>query len=127
MRLLNKIKKNILNYEKKTNTGFIWHEIKQAFSDGLKDYLSSTQNLFDLIMIILYSVSFALKYYTIFLVRSHMDAIGTESFWIRVAHMNETDLETQKDVFATFYWLNEGKLVQLSFVKLQSDFTFNLI
>ncbi len=92
--------------------GFIWYEIKQAYSNGLKDYLSSTNNLFDLIMIILYTASFALKYYTIFLVRVYMDKIGTESFWYQVETMNSTDYGLQKEIFSIFYWLNEGKNIK---------------
>jgi hypothetical protein len=64
--------------------------------------------MFDFIMIILYTASFALKYYTIFLVRNYKDDIGTEAFWQKVEMLNATDYSLQKDIYSAFYWLNEG-------------------
>ena len=46
--------------------GFLSHEFKQAFIDGLKDYLLSWNNIVDSCMNILYLSSFALKYYVFF-------------------------------------------------------------
>ena len=46
--------------------GFLWHEIKQAYGDGLKDYVLSWNNIVDSSMNILYLSSFALKYYVFF-------------------------------------------------------------
>jgi len=46
--------------------GFLWHEIKQGYMDGLKDYLLSWNNIVDSCMNILYISSFALKYYVFF-------------------------------------------------------------
>ena len=49
--------------------GFLWHEIKQGYTDGLKDYLLSWNNIVDSCMNILYLSSFALKYYVFFKVK----------------------------------------------------------
>ncbi len=46
--------------------GFLWHEIKQGYIDGLKDYLLSWNNIVDSCMNILYIASFGLKYYVFF-------------------------------------------------------------
>ncbi|CAF2912362.1 unnamed protein product [Rotaria sp. Silwood2] len=52
--------------------GFLWHEIKQAYNDGLQDYFLSWNNIVDSCMNILYLSSFALKYYVIYQVRNNL-------------------------------------------------------
>lgn len=53
--------------------GFFWHELKQAYNDGLRDYLLSWNNIVDSCMNILYISSFALKYYVIIRVSFNWD------------------------------------------------------
>ena len=95
--------------------GFIWHEFKQLWSDGLRDYFMSTNNMFDLTMIVFYAASYALKFYTIFLVRSHLNDINSDQFWSLLTYMKGNDTATQKNIFTTFYWLNEDRFYWLSF------------
>jgi hypothetical protein len=59
-------------------------------------------------MNILYICSFVLKYYTMINVSMHRNKIETVSFWNKVGNLNETDILTQKEIFETFYWLNDG-------------------
>ena len=49
--------------------GFLWREIKQAYNDGLQDYLLSWNNIVDSCTTVLYISSFTLKYYVIIKVR----------------------------------------------------------
>ena len=86
----------------------VWHEVKQIYSDGFKDYLMSINNVIDLSMMAMYVASFGLKYYTIFLVRHEMNRVESNEFWRVVENLNGTDVFTQKQIFETFYWLNEG-------------------
>ena len=86
----------------------VWHEVKQIYSDGFKDYLLSINNVIDLAMMAMYVASFALKYYTILVVRHEMNRVESNEFWRVVENLNGTDVSTQKQVFETFYWLNEG-------------------
>ena len=53
-------------------SGFLWHEIKQCYADGFKDYLLSWNNIVDSCMNILYLSSFALKYYVFYEVRRNI-------------------------------------------------------
>ncbi len=41
-------------------------------------------------------------------VSMHRNKIETVSFWNKVGNLNETDILTQKEIFETFYWLNDG-------------------
>lgn len=95
--------------------GLAWHEIKQVYQDGLRDYLLSINNIIDLCMIILYIGSFTLKYYSIFLVRVQLDKIETNEFWYIVNNLEHFDESVQKEVFYTFYWLNEDRFYWISF------------
>lgn len=95
--------------------GMIWHEIKQIYQDGLRDYLLSINNTIDLLMIFLYIGSFALKYYNIFLVRLQLNRLESKEFWQSVNSLNEFDIQAQKDVFHTFYSLNEDRFYWVSF------------
>ena len=45
--------------------GLIWHEIKQIYNDGLREYLRSSKNIVNSTMNVLYLASFGMKYYTI--------------------------------------------------------------
>ncbi len=62
-------RENKYNYSFYFFLGFLWHEIKQCYQDGLKDYLLSWNNIIDLCMNILYLASFTLKYYVFYEVR----------------------------------------------------------
>jgi hypothetical protein len=59
-------------------------------------------------MNILYICSFALKYYSMTMVNINYNIIKTQEFWHKVANINESDITTQKSVYQTFYWLNDG-------------------
>jgi hypothetical protein len=56
------VKKKVFKYI----LGFFWREIKQAYNDGIQDYLLSWNNIVDSCTSVLYMSSFALKYYVIY-------------------------------------------------------------
>ena len=60
-------------------------------------------------MNILYIGSFALKYYSMTMVNINYNLIKTPEFWHKVANLNDSDITTQKSIYQTFYWLNDGK------------------
>ena len=91
-------------------TGFLWHEAKQIYEDGLKDYLLQWNNIIDSCMIVLYASSFVLKYYTIVFVNFKRNQLDDPQFWARVVGLKGSDTAAQTDVFETFYWLNDGYL-----------------
>lgn len=60
------------------------------------------------LMTVLYLFSYGLKYYTILIVSSNRELIKSREFWNKVNNMNSNDLDTQKEVYEVFYWLNDG-------------------
>jgi hypothetical protein len=86
--------------------GLTWHELKQIWHYSAREYLRSASNILDSCMITLYAGSFALKYYTFFMVSRQLKRLDTDEFWSRIASLNGTDLAAEKDIFGTFYWLN---------------------
>ena len=64
--------------------GFLWHEIKQGYTDGLKDYLLSWNNIVDSCMNILYLSSFALKYYVFIKVKDKEIKFQIEIFFLNI-------------------------------------------
>ncbi|CAF0718901.1 unnamed protein product [Brachionus calyciflorus] len=95
--------------------GLAWHEIKQIYQDGIRDYLLSVNNIIDSCMIVLYLGSFALKYYAIFSVNINLKKLESTSFWQTVNNLDQYDAETQKSIFYSFYWLNEDRFYWISF------------
>ena len=83
-------------------------EVKSCFIYGIKDYLLSWSNILTTIMIILYFSSYGLKFYTIIKVGIEKEQLNDPKFWNLVSEL-ENNIEGQKQVFETFYWLNEGK------------------
>ena len=95
--------------------GMLWYQIKQMYLDGLRDFLLSINNTVYFIMTFLYLSSFALKYYTILLVRMQLSRVQSNEFWQMVNNLDEFDLKAQKDVFYTFYILNEDRFYWVPF------------
>ena len=87
--------------------GLNLRETKKLFIYGIKDYMSSWNNILVSIMHLLFFFAYALKYYTIVILRLEKAKLSDPSFWSTVGNMNN-NLEAQKDVYQTFYWLNEG-------------------
>lgn len=90
--------------------GFIWQEVKQVFYYGIRDYLGSWNNMVSCLMNVLYFSSFGLKYYTMHVVAVQKKKILEKKFWEMAVGLNETNIDDQKRVYDTIYWLNNGKL-----------------
>jgi hypothetical protein len=72
--------------------------------------MRSWNNIVNSIMNVLYLSSFGLKYYTMIVVRMNKQKVLDEKFWYDTMNLNETDLDKQKDIYDTLYWLNNGKI-----------------
>jgi hypothetical protein len=79
------------------------------FQLGMQDYLSSWNNLFTLMMGIIYITSFGIEFHTLAKVRQEKQHLDDEEFWHKVHHLNSSDLESQAEVYQTFYWLNNDR------------------
>jgi hypothetical protein len=75
----------------------------------MQDYLSSWNNLFTLMMGIIYITSFGIEFHTLAKVRQEKHRLDDEEFWNKVHHLNSSDLESQAEVYQTFYWLNNDR------------------
>lgn len=93
--------------------GLCLRESKKLFVYGVKEYVISVNNILVSVMHLLFICSYALKYYTVVMVRIEKAKLSDPSFWNTINNMNN-DEETQKYVFQTFYWLNEGKSLKIS-------------
>lgn len=94
--------------------GLCLREIKKIFIYGIKDYLSSWNNILIAIMHILFVCSYSLKIYTIIILKMEIEKINDPQFWSMINNIDQS-IELQKEVYKTFYWLNEGfiKLVYM--------------
>jgi hypothetical protein len=91
--------------------GLTWQEIKKMYCFGFREYVMSWNNIVSAFMNILYLASFGLKYYTMIVVYYYRIEIKTNEFWAKVSFLeNSNDIDDQKSVFQTFYWLNNGEL-----------------
>ncbi|CAF3440747.1 unnamed protein product [Rotaria socialis] len=95
--------------------GFLWHEIKQAYTDGLNDYLLSWNNIVDSCMNVLYISSFALKYYVFFKVRFAIETLSGLDFQDSLGHIFNLTVNQQYHVYQTIYWLNSDRFYWVSF------------
>ncbi|CAF1291792.1 unnamed protein product [Adineta steineri] len=95
--------------------GFLWREIKQAYNDGLQDYLLSWNNIVDSCTTILYISSFALKYYVIFQVKESRKILDNENFQGDVGRLCDLSKTAQEDIYRTFYWLNADRYYWVPF------------
>ncbi|CAF0978236.1 unnamed protein product [Adineta steineri] len=95
--------------------GFLWHEIKQGYIDGLKDYLLSWNNIVDSCMNILYLSSFALKYYVFYQVTVAIRTIQKEDFIDDIKSLFNSTKEKQQSVYQTLYWLNADRFYWVAF------------
>ncbi|RMZ93519.1 short transient receptor potential channel 3-like [Brachionus plicatilis] len=95
--------------------GQTWHEIKKLFQLGIYEYLYSPINIVNSLLNVLYIISYGLKYHTMILVASKLKQIETSKFWLDLGNLNETDLESQKNIYETFYWLNSDRFYWKSF------------
>lgn len=107
--------------------GQTWHEIKKLFLLGIYEYLYSPFNIVNSLLNVLYIISYGLKYHTMILVASKLKQIESSKFWLDMKYLNETDLDSQKNIYETFYWLNSGKslVIYLTFFILK-EFFFNV-
>jgi hypothetical protein len=60
-------------------------------------------------MNVLYISSFGLKFYTMIVVRLNKEKVMSSQFWKNAVFLNESNVEEQKEVVNTLYWLNNGK------------------
>ncbi|CAF1556535.1 unnamed protein product [Rotaria magnacalcarata] len=95
--------------------GFLWHEIKQAYNDGLQDYFLSWNNIVDSCMNILYLSSFALKYYVIYQVIDSTRRLGDPNFQKKLEDICGLPKAEQLNIYYTFYWLNADRFYWVSF------------
>ena len=79
------------------------------FQLGMQDYLSSWNNLFTLMMGIIYITAFGIEFHTLATVRREKNQLDNEEFWHKVHHLNSSDLNAQAEVYQTFYWLNSDR------------------
>ncbi len=101
--------------------GLTWHELKQLFKLKIFEYLYSPINVFNFCLNILFITSYCLKFHTMLVVSNKFEQIKTDDFWLKVNTLNATDLEGQKSIFETFYWLNSGLFLYINYY-----FVFNL-
>ncbi|CAF4832795.1 unnamed protein product [Rotaria sp. Silwood1] len=94
--------------------GFLWHEIKQAYNDGLQDYFLSWNNIVDSCMNILYLSSFALKYYVIYQVIHATKKLSDNAFESKIENICSLSKSDQLDIYRTFYWLNADRYYWVS-------------
>lgn len=94
--------------------GFIINEIKQLYFKGLVEYLFSMNNIVTVFMLVLYVVSFGLKFYTFLVVRLERRKLDDANFWHELNHLDPMDHESQAKIFGTFYWLNEDRFYWFS-------------
>ena len=87
--------------------GLIWHEIKQIYHDGLREYLRSSKNIVNSTMNVLYLASFGMKYYTIIEVSMGKKKIAEPTYWSNLVS-NMSNQYYEKDAYNTLYWLNSG-------------------
>ncbi|CAF0834169.1 unnamed protein product [Adineta ricciae] len=95
--------------------GFLWHEIKQCYTDGFKDYLLSWNNIVDSCMNILYLSSFALKYYVFYEVTNAISILSSNGFGLRIEGVYNLTQENQNDIYRTLYWLNADRFFWIPF------------
>ncbi|UJR30483.1 hypothetical protein I4U23_018016 [Adineta vaga] len=95
--------------------GFLWHEIKQCYIDGLKDYLLSWNNIVDSCMNILYLSSFALKYYVFYEVQNSTNILNSNRFDLRIESIYNSTAENQENIYRTLYWLNADRFFWIPF------------
>ena len=91
------------------SAGFFWDAVKQLINSGLSEYLYSTYNVLNCIMNILYVASYSLHYYTMIVVNVALSRLESEDFWSTISQLNASQVDEQKDVYQTFYWLNQGE------------------
>jgi hypothetical protein len=89
--------------------GFLWLESQKMYHNGFKHYFLSWSNIFNFKMSVLYLAYFGLKYYTMIIVSLNLSKLKDETFWRRVSQLSSDDFDEQKDIYETFYWLNDGK------------------
>jgi hypothetical protein len=102
-------------------------QIKKLFLHGFRDYLLSWDNICSCIMAILYSTCYGLKFYTVYRVNLETSKISEHSFWSEVKNIDENDIESQKQIYQTFYWLNQGLLLFSSSFFKDNDFLRNAV
>lgn len=90
--------------------GLCFREIKKIYNYGLREYLSSWNNILITIMHVLLLCSYALKFFSIITIRIQKAKLDDQSFWDLVNGLHK-DTEEEKMVYQTFYWLNEGKKI----------------
>jgi hypothetical protein len=88
--------------------GYMWQELHQMYQMSLKCYFLSSSNILNFSMSVLYISSFGLKYYTIVNVALHRAQISSAEFWKQISKLSPNDFEAQKEIYETFYWLNDG-------------------
>lgn len=89
--------------------GFILNEIYQLFNIGFKYYFFLICNYLDIGLISCYVLSYCIKFYTIILIKNQKKLIESDTFWLNITRLNESDINSQLNIFNTFYWLNADR------------------
>jgi hypothetical protein len=61
-----------------------------------------------LFQVALYLVSYSLRFYSIVRVANEKKKLSDPFFWNTVRNLTNDDIEGQKEIYETFYWLNNG-------------------
>ena len=65
-------------------------------------------NVITAVMLLIFTDSYALKFYTYIQVSIQKEMLNSPTFWDEINSLNNSDLTTQQNIYQTFYWLNEG-------------------
>ena len=87
-----------------------WKEIKLNLIIRKKFHFEAI-DLIRIGMIFLFILSYALKFFTIMTVIYNFQKLKRPHFWLAIRNLNSNDLDSQKQYFETFYWLNAGNLI----------------
>lgn len=88
--------------------GSVIREASQIAIRGFRDYFHLWSNLLTLFQVALYAVAYSLRFYSIIRVAGEKKKLSDPFFWNAVRNLTKDDIEAQKNIYETFYWLNNG-------------------
>jgi hypothetical protein len=94
--------------------GLIINDLKYIYLNGVQNYFLSWNNVLNSVIFAMLISAYGLKFYTMIIVTIEKKRLYDASFWLNVVNVNASDLATQQDIFSTFYWLNNGMLIENS-------------
>jgi hypothetical protein len=92
--------------------------MRKIYNFGFKEYFYSWSNMLSSVIIILFSASYVINYYTLVKLLGCIDSLSNVDFWHKVANLTANDTQGQIDVYKTFYWLNSGMIYQFNLKKI---------